>query len=135
VKLSASNVLAFLVGLVALVGAIVLTAIHDTVPTYVWAIAFAGLTAGAGLSIPAGQTPALSLTEVAETLPKLLATFPAAVKVEDVAREVLHQLVGAITPPAVVVPTPIVTPEPPAAVTPVDAAAALGALAAQTTAG
>jgi hypothetical protein len=119
VKLTASNVLAFLVGLAALIGAIVLTAVHTAVPTYLWAIAIAGITAGAGLSIPGGQAPALTLTEVAETLPKLLANYPVAVKVEDVAKEVLHQLLNA---GAVATPPPAATPPAPVAVADVVAA-------------
>jgi hypothetical protein len=95
---------AFLVGLVALIGAIVLTAIHIAVPTYLWAIAFAGLTAGAGLAVPGA--PPLTLTELTDALPKLLANVPGAVKAEDVAKEVIRQLLtpGVTTTPA---PTPL----------------------------
>ncbi|HEY3923787.1 MAG TPA: hypothetical protein VGL75_04435 [Acidothermaceae bacterium] len=95
-KLTASNILAFTVGLVALVGALVLTGVHTAVPAYVWAIALAGITAGAGLSVPGNGAPTATLGDLADVLPTLISrlntSLPGAVKVEDVAAEILRQV-------------------------------------------
>lgn len=101
-----SNVTAFIVGALALIGALVLTGLHDTVPGYVWAIAIAGVTAGAGLSVPGGVPAAASLADAVPALiTSLNKAFPGVVKVEDVAAEVLRQVVASNT-----VPVPIAVP-------------------------
>ena len=49
------NIALIAVGLAALcvIGAVVLVAINKTVPAELWAIAFAALTGGAGIAVPA----------------------------------------------------------------------------------
>lgn len=116
-KLTTANVTAFIVGAIALIGALVLTCLHDAVPVTVWAIAVAGVTAGAGLSVPGNGEPTASLNDLADVLPTLITrlntSLPGAVKVEDVAAEILRQVATSTTTPA---PVPAVAP--PVVVTP-----------------
>lgn len=118
-KLTTANIAAFIVGALALIGALVLTGLHDAVPVTVWAIAVAGVTAGAGLSVPGTGEPTASLNDLADVLPTLITrlntSLPGAVKVEDVAAEILRQVASSNTP----APVPAVAP---AAVSPSAAA-------------
>lgn len=104
-KLSPANVLAFIAAIVAIAGAVTLTALHDPAPALLWAIAVAGVTAGAGLSIPAGS-PSSTLADLTAVLPQLVAALPGAVKVEDVAAEILRQVAAAAPAAAATSSTP-----------------------------
>lgn len=51
-----AHVYAFLIALVGLVGIIVLSALHDTVPEILQLITVSAVTAGAGLAVPSSTT-------------------------------------------------------------------------------
>lgn len=115
-KLTTANVTAFIVGAIALIGALVLTGLHDTVPVTVWAIAVAGVTAGAGLSVPGNGAPTATLGDLADVLPTLISrlntSLPGAVKVEDVAAEILRQVASSNVPAPVPTVAPVVVTPP-----------------------